>query len=134
MRTHKRRSRIIAGFALVAASAAVASAMFGPALAPTRSAPPLASSVSAGGHSAHLSAASGVGHLPIRHSMRGSRKPAPRIFTVAGDRGAAAIAAAGIASSAPVGLANGLAARTWWLDYAGTSSRTRGQPRTDALT
>jgi hypothetical protein len=133
MGTHKRRSRVVAGFALIAASAAVASAMFGPAVAPALSSRPLATSVSPGGHSAHLSAAK-VGHLPIRHSMGRPRKPATRILTTAADRGAAAIAAAAIAGSAPVCAASGEAAGTWWLDYAGTSSRTRGQPRTDALT
>jgi F0F1-type ATP synthase membrane subunit c/vacuolar-type H+-ATPase subunit K len=128
VKSHKRRSRVVAGLALLAASAAVASAMFGLAMAPSSSSACTAVSAQPSGqlrvaHSAHLPA----------KLAEGPRKRTARVISVSPGTGGPAIAAAGVAHVAFSAWNSPVSHRAWWLDYASTCSRTRGQPRTDVL-
>ena len=132
MKSTKRRTRVLAGFALIAATAAVASAtMLGSG----------AASVSA--LSARMTSAGGSGvqtqvpvhsaeHPPIKLAGATPRKRSLQV-AASGTEPAAVIAVAGVATGGTGGSAACEALGIWWLEYAGTCSRTRGQPRTDAL-
>ena len=129
MKSHKRRSRIVAGLALLAASAAVASAMLGvPATAAATARLPLAS-----GLSAQLPIARAAHHPRVKLAVSGPRKRVQAMLTASGPT-PGAIAAPRFADTASSGLAVAVSPTTWWLDFAGSCSRTRGQPPTDALT
>lgn len=132
MRTRNRRSRIITGIALLAASAAVSTAMLG-----------------LGGMSAEVrqspAVVSAVPLMLAEHALPPiiplARQPLPVIrFTVAaGARLLPHITADAAVSQAPLasGLLGGLTAGSvlgWWLlAFARRNSRTRGQPRVGVL-
>ena len=132
MKSATRRSRVLAGFALVAASAAVVSAaMFGAASLP---ASPTAS-LSAGtfGSFAQSQVMRTVEHPPVRLAAtvlgkRAARSAAAGTEPLAGSGRSAGAATVATSSATGRGVLG-----EWWLDFAGACSRTRGQPRTDAL-
>jgi hypothetical protein len=129
VKSRKRRTRVIAGFVLLAASAAVASAMFGLAMAPSSTA--ASTSVSAG-HLGQPRVAHGGAQLPVKLVV-GPRKRTARAISATQGTSGPAIAAARVARVAVSSSKSPVSPRTWWLGYARTCSRTRGQPRTDAL-
>ncbi|MDR3686161.1 MAG: hypothetical protein P4L93_04295 [Coriobacteriia bacterium] len=131
-KSQKRCNRVVAGFALFAASAAVASAaILGPAAGAAVAAPPNLGGATV--HAAHLPAARVATQDLLGHKTAASSKRT----------GSAIATAAGIASvlgAQSVGLAEASAgsnpsqAGAWWLEYSGACSRTRGQPGPDECT
>jgi hypothetical protein len=130
MKNRKRRNRVAAGVALFAASAAVASvAMLGPS-AGSVVATPLHHGAPVAALSAHLPAARIAPHAPLgRNALASGKRTANAVTTASAHAGALAAESVGLAVTS-VGT-SGWASRTWWLEYAGACSRTRGQPGTD---
>jgi len=131
MKSKRRRSRVIAGFALVAASVAVSAAMVAPA---TGSALPAPHRLGAQG--ATLSAQHPITRLAGRTPLgrdAASGKRAARDAGTSGE-GLAPLAAERIVLAQEGTGAGGSAASTWWLEYAGACSRTRGRPGMDVRT
>jgi hypothetical protein len=133
MKTHKRRSRIVAGLALVAASAAVASAMFGPATAGTAPIELHSHPAASAALDLQLPVAVAPHHSGGKHAGHGPHGGS-QTATTAASQPVGVIAATRVADTMASVPAGGSTSASWWLDYAGTASRTRGQPRTDALT
>jgi hypothetical protein len=132
VKTRSRRSRIVAGIVLLAASAAVSTTMLGPArvLAEVRSSPALVSAVP-------LLLAERAALPPLLPLAKRSLSEI-RFAAVVGARLLPPAAAPVVVSQAPLamGLLGGLIASIalggWLLDFARRNSRTRGQPRLGA--
>ena len=130
MKNRKRRNRVAAGVALFAASAAVASfAMLGPSAGSVVAAP-----LHHGGRvatlSAHLSAARIAPNAPRgRGALASGKRTANAVTTATAPALALAAESVGLAEASVA--TSGSASRTWWLEYAGVCSRTRGQPGMD---
>jgi hypothetical protein len=129
VKTCSRRSRIVVGIALLAASAAVSTAMLGAArvLAEVRSSPALVSAVP-------LWLAEHAALPPFLPLAKRTLSEVRRAASV-GARLLPPAAAHVAASQAPLamgllgGLIAGVAFGGWLLDFARRNSRTRGQPR-----
>jgi hypothetical protein len=129
LKTRSRRSRIVAGIALLAASAAVSTTMLGVGrvLAEVRSSPALVSAVP-------LVLAEHAALPPFLPLARRTLSET-RLAAVAGARLLPSATAYVVASQAPLttgllgGLVMGIALGGWLLGFARKNSRTRGQPR-----
>jgi hypothetical protein len=130
MKNRKRRNRVVAGVALFAASAAVASvAMLGPSVGSVV-ATPLHHGAPVAALSAHLPGARIAPHAPLGRNALASGKRTANAATAA-SAPAVAIAAQGVGFAETSIATSASASRAWWLEYAGACSRTRGQPGTD---
>jgi hypothetical protein len=133
MKKRRSRNRVIAGLALVAASAAVASAaMFGSVgggVLPSRHALGNVALAPSG----RLPIARIHAHSPEALAPSASSKRTARAVGTATTQ-SAALHAEGVAQAQAVGTALGLTRVSWWLEFAGSCSRTRGQPGADVRT
>jgi hypothetical protein len=132
VKTRSRRSRIVAGIALLAASAAVSTAMLGAArvLAEVRSSPALVSAVPLllAEHAAlppFLPLAKRTLIEVRRAAVVGARLLPPAAAYVVASQASLAMGLLG-------GLVAGIAFGGWLLGFARKNSRTRGQPRLGA--
>lgn len=128
MKSTKRRAS--AGFALVAATAAVATAaMFGTGLAATLPSPTTAYT---GGASVQAQMAQAAGRPAVQLTAPALRSRSAKTVATSADH-SSGVSVAACVVGATSGTARSVFLGRWWLDYAGTCSRTRGQPRADAL-
>ena len=123
MKSHKRRSRIVAGFALLAASAAVATALAAPVAAQAAPNVPIVTSADASGHAtAGLPLAEGSHSHGPRRVGKGRMPKRPQVAAVASDSPSSDLAAAPRSAAQTSASLVSAGEATWQLEYARAAS------------